>query len=111
MERVRAVVPVVFATANYTDKLDPAILGPGRFDRHILVEQIDQETFDALTEGLGEGVRARLRDAPVGYLSEFLTEREVEGETVAVARLDELLERAARAKAAPPPASASEGSS
>ena len=103
MERVRSSVPTVLATANYTEKIDPALLGPGRFDRTILVERIDEETFAALTADLDEDLQRKLRSAPVGYLAEFLLELDVEGEDVARGRLDDLLDRAERSKAAPPP--------
>jgi cell division protease FtsH len=50
---------IVIAASNYVDKLDPALLRPGRFDRQILVAPPDRAGREAI-------LRSHARDIPLG---------------------------------------------
>jgi cell division protease FtsH len=50
---------IVIAASNYVDKLDPALLRPGRFDRQILVAPPDRAGREAI-------LRSHSRDKPLG---------------------------------------------
>jgi cell division protease FtsH len=50
---------IVIAASNHVDKLDPALLRPGRFDRQVLVAPPDRDGRDAI-------LHSHARDKPLG---------------------------------------------
>ena len=92
VEAIKQVCPLTIVSANYTDKLDPAIRRPGRFDESILVEVLDAGTFARM---VGDETPAsdaeQLKSLPVAYIAEYLKVQKVLGQQVATARLAELL--------------------
>jgi hypothetical protein len=92
LERASRTCKVVMASANCADKMMGAALRPGRFDDIIRVDRLDPEVLAQLL-GDDRELTARLAEAPVAYVAEFVKRRAVLGRERAVEELEELLER------------------
>ena len=55
---------IVLAASNYVDKLDPALLRPGRFDRQVLVAPPDADGREAILRVALQGQEAEQRRRP-----------------------------------------------
>lgn len=93
-ELIKSKVQLLMVSANYEEKLDPAIRRPGRFDEAIEVSVLDQSTFDSLTVGLSSDAREKLRPLPAAYINEYALTVKVLGLESAEKKLVELVERA-----------------
>jgi transitional endoplasmic reticulum ATPase len=77
---------LVMAATNSIEHLDPAVIRPGRFDRHIRIDLPDAEARRAIFE-------AELADRPVGQIELEALVRRTEGMTPAA--IEKLVEMAA----------------
>lgn len=96
-EQVRSVTPLFLASVNNIEKLDRAMLRPGRFDDVIGVVQLDDATIDSLLGDiriLPDDEQESLRALPVAYLNHFRQTREVLGLAAAIESIEELKGRA-----------------
>lgn len=96
VERLRAEVKVVLATVNDLDRLDEALLRPGRFDELVEVDRLDD---DAIATILGEYSDAldSVRSWPVAFIQEYVRRRRVRRQSAEEAR-SSMVELAARVK-------------
>lgn len=72
IDRVRAVVPLVIATANVRDDFSGALLRPGRFDRIEKIDRLDRAIAEAALTAVPDAVRAKAIDA--GLLAAYCAE-------------------------------------
>lgn len=72
LENIKKMFPkmVLFATANYFDKLDKAIVRPGRFDRIIWVEPPTKEDRSLLIQSFANAFGAILSDDVLDHLAQ-----------------------------------------
>lgn len=84
---------LIIASANVLDRLDPAMLRPGRFDQVEEVDELDKEIRARLLEELPEHLRSKLDGVPVAYLSELVTRVRVLGEEDGVGDFERLIAR------------------
>lgn len=73
-------VQLLMVSVNNIDRLDDAVVRPGRFDDVIEVDMLDSEIVDRLIgEDIPDDVRKRLRKLPIAFVVEFHKRREVLG--------------------------------
>jgi hypothetical protein len=105
VEQLRTTIDLLLVSANNTAKMDAALLRPGRFDRLVEVTALDGAVLDRLVGAdVPITVAARLRGLPVAYIDEFRRAREVLGLELALAEVEELVQRAANVSASATPA-------
>jgi hypothetical protein len=97
-EEIRASCEVLLATANDITAFDPATLRPGRFDRIMHVERIDEEVFARMTEHLDPEITERVRAFPPAYLAELLRRVEVDGSERALTDIEDLEDQREKAR-------------
>ena len=103
IESIKKTVPLIAASANYTDKLDPALRRPGRFDRSVLVTHLDGDTLDSMTSGIDERDLDRLSQLPAAFVTEYILTHRIEGPDEAAAILPILEQLAEEINAADAP--------
>jgi hypothetical protein len=96
VEQAKKACPLLIATANYEDKLDPALRRPGRFDEIIEVEALDDDAIKRMLPGMDFETAKRLATLPAAYLEEFRVTEEVHGTDAALERIDELTKRSTK---------------
>lgn len=91
-ERIKAVCKLMLVSVNDIEKLNPASLRPGRFDRLIEINRLDEGVYDRMLAGiqLTEEQSARVREMPAAYISEFVTLANICGTDIAIEALSEL---------------------
>jgi len=96
LSRIRAVVPLVVATANVTDDFSGALLRPGRFDRVMRIDDLDVSVLRAITPNVPHDVRERAQAA--GLLAAYCAELDIRCRCGAdpSSTLDEMIERQAK---------------
>jgi GTPase SAR1 family protein len=76
LEFFEKTVKVIFATVNEKQRLDIALLRPGRFDELILIDRLDDEVVKKV---LGEYQDAfqKVKDWPIIFIEEYVKRRKV----------------------------------
>jgi hypothetical protein len=100
LELARKTCMVVIASANSVQAMMGAAVRPGRFDDIVRVDRLDPAVLRTLLAD-DHDLAERLEAVPAAYVVEFVKRRRVLGRDVAVAELDELLQRAQSVAAAP----------
>lgn len=94
LERFNTSVKVLMASVNDMDRLDKAVIRPGRFDDIIKLTIIDRSIQDRLIgDGVPKNVAAKLRKMPVAFIEDFHKRREVLGLEQAIAGVEDLQDR------------------
>lgn len=96
VEKTRELTPITIATMNSFDKIDPAVLRPRRFDRHILIDKPDEEIVAGIVDR-SDPLFDELKRWPLAYVSAYAEIKEVRG-TVSDAELEDLRERVQQAR-------------
>lgn len=91
MEVLKKHCDVVLVSVNYTDKLDPAIRRPGRFDESIFVGELDDVAFRLLVDGAPAKALDVLRKLPAAFINEYMINLNHLGEDMAAKRLIDLV--------------------
>lgn len=89
-------VKLVIATVNDRNKLDEALLRPGRFDEMLLIDRMPEDAVRAM---LGDDCRdcfETVKDWPVAFIQELIKRRKVYPPQAAHDSMRELIERIAR---------------
>lgn len=81
---------MVIASLNSMDKVDSALLRPGRFDEVVYVEKLDEAAMSALLKGVPSSDAKRLRELPVAYVERYLQLRKHAGQEVASGQIGDL---------------------
>lgn len=71
LEFLKQRVKVIIATVNDPDKLDSAILRPGRFDEHVSVNSLDEDTIRAILGEFSDAFHI-VKDWPVAYIEQYV---------------------------------------
>lgn len=103
LEKARVICPLIIVTANYPEKLDPALRRPGRFDESFHVEAIDPNVVCCMAPNADQETFQRLLAIPVAYIEEYRTCLSVHGPERAHKRLEELEALASEVRKAKPP--------
>lgn len=75
MEWFKQVVKLTVVTVNDKDRLDQALLRPGRFDQIETVTGLDEESVRALLGPYADEAFERVREWPVAYIREYCNRR------------------------------------
>lgn len=94
LEKMKKACPLFIATANYPEKLDPAVRRPGRFDKIFHLAKLDDDAVALMLPGVPLGIAKQLAQLPAAYINEFKIVREVHGMEAALQRVKELEARA-----------------
>lgn len=79
LERMRRQVKIVVATVNSTKKFHKALIRPGRFDKLIIANRLDEKVVkDLLGKDLIEYYN-RVCEWPIAYVNEFVLSSKLEG--------------------------------
>jgi hypothetical protein len=81
----------IFASANEINKLDSALLRPGRFDELIEILHIDEESLHKLTTD--EEVINLVKHFPVAFVVEVVKRIEIMGKEEALKNIDDIKKR------------------
>ena len=100
VEGLKNTCPLVLITANFPDRLDPALRRPGRFDEIHHIETLDPEVLAGMLGDIDPTTLARLTKIPVAYAEEYRIALDVDGPEAALTKLDELENRARELKTA-----------
>lgn len=93
LENVRNNLKVIIATVNSTQKFHKALVRPGRFDKIILANKLDEPVVKKL---LGEDLLEyfdRIKEWPIAYINEFVLGMQLEGIKNADVIIDDLQKR------------------
>lgn len=94
LERFNKKIKLFIVSVNHIEKLDSAVIRPGRFDDHIEVEDIDSEIVSKLIgPGVPKEIHDRLAKFPIAYVTEFHKRKEVLGMEKAIEEVEELEKR------------------
>ena len=73
-------VQLLMVSVNHIDRLDDAVIRPGRFDDIIKIEVLDEKIVDHLIGvDTPEEIRSRLRKLPIAFVVEFHKRKKVLG--------------------------------
>lgn len=97
LERLRNSVKLVIATVNDLDRLDEAILRPGRFDELIEVDRLDSVAIRNMLGIYADDSFDIVKDWPVAFIEEFIRRRRVMGLDATKVKAD-MVELAARVR-------------
>jgi hypothetical protein len=89
IDEILATSKLVAVTANWVDKLDPAIVR--RFDDFEQIRELDAEVLDRLLEGVPASIAGVLRRLPVKYIHAYRQSVEVLGHELAAAEVPRLV--------------------
>lgn len=93
LENIRKDVKIILATVNSTQKFHKALVRPGRFDKIMLVNKLDESVVKNL---LGKDLVEyfdRVKDWPIAYVNEFVLSMRLEGYEKSSAIIEDLQKR------------------
>ncbi len=98
IDSIKSNVKFVFATANVVDKINDALLRPGRFDEFYLIDKMDEfvirNIFSKIIGDLDDDLYNKIKHLPIAYINELSCRMKLMPLEQAVASIDELIERA-----------------
>jgi adenylate kinase family enzyme len=87
---------LVIATVNNKNRLDDAILRPGRFDELICVKQLDEEVIRNVLGAAHSSAFSLVKDWPIAFVQEYVKRRRFMTPKEAQESIRELADRAQR---------------
>lgn len=94
LEDINNNVKLLMVSVNHLEKLEEAVVRPGRFDDLIEISKLDDEIVDELIgDDVPDSVRDRLRKLPIAYVVEFHKRRKVLGTEKAINEIIDLESR------------------
>jgi glycerol-3-phosphate cytidylyltransferase-like family protein len=99
LENLQKNVKIVLATVNERNRLDEALLRPGRFDEMICVDRLDEEVVRLVLGPDCQDSFEQVKDWPIAFINEFAKRRLFLSPTEAKSSMDELIKRVARVRA------------
>lgn len=98
IDSIKSNVKFVFATANVVDKINDALLRPGRFDEFHCIDKIDDCVIKSIfTKTLGElddNLFEKIKHLPIAYINELNCRMKLMPLDQAISSVDELISRA-----------------
>lgn len=96
LETLNTLVPVLMASANFSENISEALLRPGRFDEILVIIELDPEIYEQMLPGIPAKILKKLKQkrVPVAYLVELKKRVEVLGWEVAAKEMESLMQRA-----------------
>lgn len=95
LETFRRSVKLVIATVNDKDRLDEALLRPGRFDEMVFVDRMDDAVIHKMLDQFDDGFDD-VKDWPISFIEEYCQRRRFMDSTEASASMIELGNRVKR---------------
>lgn len=99
LENLQKNVKIVLATVNERNRLDEALLRPGRFDEMICVDRLDEEVVRLVLGPDCQDSFEQVKDWPIAFINEFAKRRLFLSPAEAKSSMDELIKRVARVRA------------
>jgi len=96
LEHFQRHVKLVIATVNNRNKLDEAILRPGRFDELIQVKQMDDDVVQSVLGKENEHVFDTVKDWPIAFIQEYVKRLKFMSPEEAEESIKELAQRVQR---------------
>ena len=98
LEVFNDLIPLVIASANFSDTITAALLRPGRFDELIVVEKLDDEIYRKLLPDVPDKVIDEMirLEVPVAYVGELKKRVKAMGYEDAAKEMKELVSRSDR---------------
>lgn len=94
LEKLNQSIKLLMVSVNNVQRLDKAVIRPGRFDDLICLNEIDKKIQDELIgNNVPIEISEKLRKMPVAYISDFHKRREVLGLEEAISGVEELQNR------------------
>lgn len=80
LEQFNNHVQLLMVSVNHVDRLEDAVVRPGRFDEWEEISTLDDEIVDKLIgDNIPSNIREKLRKMPIAFVSEFHKRRQVLG--------------------------------
>lgn len=87
-------VKCFMATVNDLDKLDAAVVRPGRIDEIVQFEKLDEEAIHTILQSNGyDDVFEEVKEWPVAYIQEYCLRRKILGKERATESIQQLSDR------------------
>jgi hypothetical protein len=96
LENLHKRVRFVFATVNHIERLQQALIRPGRFDELIEITKLDDAAVEKFLGPECMDSFEAVKDWPIAFINEYVIRRKILGKAKALEALDELRKRVDR---------------